>query len=262
VKFLLLRSNELRHQALAARLSANHLLAADFIEDIRPASSQSNLSSLEKSHFRARSQVESDFFFQSTLSPSQIQSQRIPAAGINSPDFHSQVDKLDFDVAITFGVSILSSETISKLRNRILGIHLGLSPYYRGSGTNFFPFVNKELGAVGYTLMHLDSGVDTGAVVHQGRAPVVLGDSIHSIGNRNIECLIRDIVRLGLDGFDLNSASEVNHSNGKIYRKRDFTEEVLKTALHNLSNGLVDSYINNMEKENDKFPLVQNSQLE
>lgn len=261
MKILLLRSNELRHRALAARLNEHNLLAADFIETIQPASAQPDLSNLERLHFQARSQVENDFFFNAAPLSLEAISKIMPAAGINSPAFHSVIDNVEFDVAVTFGVSILSSETIVRLRNRILGIHLGLSPYYRGSGTNFFPFMNGELGAVGYTLMHLDNGVDTGAIVHQGRAPVVLGDSIHSIGNRNIEYLIRDIVRLGLNGIDFESAIHVDHSNGKLYRKRDFTEDALKTALRNIRDGLVDSYIQNVDRENDKFSLIQNRQL-
>ena len=40
--------------------------------------------------------------------------------------------------------------------NKILNLHLGISPYYKGSGTNYFPLVNNEPQYVGATFMFLD----------------------------------------------------------------------------------------------------------
>ena len=40
---------------------------------------------------------------------------------------------------------------LKEFRSKIINAHLGLSPYYRGSGTNIFPFVNKEIEYVGVT---------------------------------------------------------------------------------------------------------------
>ena len=154
-------------------------------------------SSLVIEHLKAREQFEKDFFsYETSHYFGNTPAINISSNHINSKDTIKFISQIDFDFAITFGVSILNSETINALNNDILGIHLGLSPYYRGSGTNFFPFVNNELEAVGYTLMHLDKGIDTGHIVHQGRAPIVLGDSIHTIGNRNIRSLFVDIVKL------------------------------------------------------------------
>src|ERR1035437_3139353 len=64
------------------------------------------------------------------------------------------------EAAFVFGASILRDSILSLLpKDRTVNMHLGLSPYYRGSGTNFWPFVNGELEYVGATLLHLDPGI-------------------------------------------------------------------------------------------------------
>lgn len=181
----------------------------------------------------------------------------IPAGELNSPYVFNFLEKVDFDLVITFGVSILSPHLINFLQKRILGIHLGLSPYYRGSGTNFFPFVNSEIAAVGYTLMHLDEGVDTGPIIHQGRAPVVLGDSIHSIGNRNIRYMFFDIAKILESKLDWNHTSQSSKSSGKLCRRKDFTVESLVIAYQNMNSGLVERFIANNTLELKAFPIIE-----
>lgn len=164
---------------------------------------------------------------------------------------------MDFDIVITFGVSILSPPLINHVGRKILGIHLGLSPYYRGSGTNFFPFVNSEVAAVGYTLMHLDEGIDTGPIIHQGRAPVILGDSIHSIGNRNIQYMFTDIAKILESKLDWNFSSHKNKLPSKLYKRKDFTLESLKIAYKKIDSGLISRYIKNQNSELERFPIIE-----
>ena len=43
------------------------------------------------------------------------------------------------DVVLVFGTGLLKAPLIGAFPGRIINIHLGLSPYYRGAGTNFWP---------------------------------------------------------------------------------------------------------------------------
>jgi methionyl-tRNA formyltransferase len=256
---MLFRADQTRHKALAHFLNSKGYLVAQVIEQ-----KSENLltgSSLLTEHFKAREQFEKDFFPDVTShnfinAPIMTISNNL----INSKDTIKFISQIDFDIAITFGISILNSETINALNDKILGIHLGLSPYYRGSGTNFFPFVNNELEAIGYTLMHLDEGVDTGHIVHQGRAPIVLGDSIHTIGNRNIHSLFVDIIKLIESKFDFSiSKSQILGDSNRYYRKKDFSEQSLRTALENLDNGLVERYLSDTLNLNSRYPIFESS---
>jgi methionyl-tRNA formyltransferase len=257
VKVILFRADQTRHKALAHLLNSKGYLIAQVIE--QQSENLSPNSSLVTEHFKAREQFEKDFFSDATSHNFvNVPVITIRSNLINSKDTIKFISHIDFDIAITFGVSILNSETINALNDKILGIHLGLSPYYRGSGTNFFPFVNNELEAVGYTLMHLDKGTDTGQIVHQGRAPIVLGDSIHTIGNRNIRLLFVDIIKLIESKFDFSiSKSQILRDSNRYYRKKDFSEQSLITALENLNNGLVERYLSDASNMNSRYPIFR-----
>ncbi len=256
MRILLLRANNLRHRALSSILQSKNFLCAEIIEEklVQPRFNNSNLI---RRHFDAQFQSELDFFGRFTRKETDVPAIRISSGELNLPFVFEFVKKQKFDMAITFGVSILGKDLIHNLEDNILGIHLGLSPYYRGSGTNFFPVVNGELSAIGYTLMHLNIGIDTGPIIHQGRAPIVLGDSIHSIGNRNISQMFIDIVSLLNNKISLNSAKIPREVSTKLYKRNDFTESTLRRALHNLDNGLVNEYLNNQPQLLADFPIIE-----
>ena len=142
MKVVLLRADQTRHKALAQLLNSKGYLIAQVIE--QQSEKLPPNSSLVIEHFKAREQFEKDFF-SDKISYKFVNVPVITVGKnlINSKDTIKFIKQIDFDIAITFGVSILNSETINALQDKILGIHLGLSPYYRGSGTNFFPFVNN-----------------------------------------------------------------------------------------------------------------------
>ena len=260
MKVLLLRANGLRHQALSSILQNAGHLSAEVVESKSPSTMQST-SPLVIQHFEAREQSEKDFF-QFLINPlTSCPKLGVEYGQLNSNSVFDFIDEIEFDVTITFGVSILHSILIQKLRNEILGIHLGLSPYYRGSGTNFFPFVNSQLAAVGYTLMHLSPGIDDGEIIHQGRAPVVLGDSIHTIGNRNITKMMIDIVELLDLKFDFSAEKNRIMTDGKLYKRRDFTQEALREALKNIESGLIANYLVNSKNELRDFPIIRHQSL-
>jgi hypothetical protein len=255
-KVLLMRANHLRHEALGSFLANHGYLSAEIIEKKAISYTQFQAGIIE-SHMAAQEQSEFDFFSPLISQAYDVPRIEIPTGKLNSPLVYNFLEDVEFDLVITFGVSILSPHLINLLQQKIVGIHLGLSPYYRGSGTNFFPFVNSEIAAVGYTLMHLDEGIDTGPIIHQGRAPIVLGDSIHSIGNRNIRYMFFDIARILESKLDWNHISQSSKSSGKLFRRKDFTVESLVIAYQNMNSGLVARYMENQTSELKAFPIIE-----
>ncbi len=258
MRVLLLRGDSIRHEALSNLIESSGMLAGEIVErKIRQETN--NAPKLIRQHFLARDQSEVDFFKVGkniTLNSLKL---HLEAQELSSPQVSEFIDSVRFDIAITFGVSILKQHLIKTLKNQILGVHLGLSPYYRGSGTNFFPFVESELAAVGYTLMHLDETIDGGPIIHQGRAPIVLGDSIHSIGNRNIKQMFDDIIHLLNSRIDFSGEKISKETSGKLFRRSDFTEAKLNLAYSNLRDGLVDNYLENEAKFVERFPIIQHT---
>jgi methionyl-tRNA formyltransferase len=259
-KILIIRADELRHIALSSMFKLNGFTVCEVIQK-KITRDKSSLSHLMTLHFELRKRVENDFFSDIVSKTKIVKSLQIESVNINSNDVISFAKDFNPDLVITFGCSILKNPWLNLFKDKILGIHLGLSPYYRGSGTNFFPFVNNELGAVGYTLMKLNQGIDTGDIVHQSYANFESGDDIHTTGSRLIRKMFDDILNISrLSDINLEfkfAIQQPNIEKFKLYRRQDFTEEALAQAQKNINDNLVENHIKNIELERSKFPLIR-----
>lgn len=73
---------------------------------------------------------------------------------------------LDSEVFIVFGASFIRGWLADELvARRAVNIHMGLSPYYRGSSCNFWALHDQRPGYVGATLHYLSTGLDSGPII-------------------------------------------------------------------------------------------------
>jgi len=218
-------------------------------------------SSFRLRHLAARAVTEYDFF---GLYCQSVEDKSKPIfiekGHINDAEHVENIIALKPDLIIAYGCSIIRSELLTEFEGRFFNVHLGLSPYYRGSGTNFWPFVNGELQFVGTTFMYIDRGVDTGEVAHQIRAKIHYNDNIHQIGNRLIRDSCAECVKLIKSSRELIKMSPVPFDKKKehYYRKKDFTEKSLELAYENLAEGLVSNYLQQKAHLDDQFPIIEN----
>ena len=181
---------------------------------------------------------------------------------VNSPEITSFIkDQLRPDLLLAYGCSIIKEPLLSSFHRRFLNLHLGLSPYYRGAGTNFWPLVNSEPEYVGATFMHLDSGIDTGEIIHQIRAKIYQNDSVHQLGNR---LLVNAIYAYGaiarcIDG--LKKMNQVTCSNERIYRKADYNSRSIDQLSRVLQEGLIGYYLRDQVKRDRRVKIVTNEQV-
>ncbi|MDA1015750.1 MAG: formyltransferase family protein [Planctomycetota bacterium] len=219
--------------------------------------------SLRSRHLAAREQSEADFFtlfnehvadesnpcFRGKPKPARSPMKTelrelIPKGDINLPEHAESIIKLEPDLLVSYGCSIICEPLLSAFHRRFINVHLGLSPYYRGSGTNFWPLVNSEPEYVGATFMHIDAGVDTGEVIHQIRARMSWGDTPSSIGNRLIMDMAAAFERI-IRHFDHLSVMEQipKPDNDRYYRQRNYTEESVTRLYEQFRDGLVEQYL-------------------
>lgn len=215
-------------------------------------------------HLVMREETEKDFFqLFCTVANDKSNPEHIKKGEINLPSSINSLINLKPDLIITYGCSILQPPLIEAFNGRIINIHLGLSPYYRGSGTNFWPFVNNEPEYTGATFMYMDAGIDTGAIIHQMQANIYYGDNIHQIGNR----LIRDMAKTCseiIKSFDhLEPVADTpTTEDGKYYRNKDFTEDAVARMYQNFSNGLIEAYLADLSSGKRHVKLVINPALQ
>lgn len=67
------------------------------------------------------------------------------------------------------------------VKGRVIGGHPGITPDYRGIHSPFWAIFNGEPEKVGYSVFWLDSGVDTGDILHQSTVPIEKGDSYFTL---------------------------------------------------------------------------------
>jgi methionyl-tRNA formyltransferase len=210
-----------------------------------------------------RTQSEQDFF-QAFVdrTPDGSRPVFIPKGDINSPAYAQPILEAAPDLLVAYGCSIVREPLISAFAGRFVNLHLGLSPYYRGSGTNYWPLVNGEPEYAGATFMHLDAGVDTGEIIHQLRARIVWGDMPAQIGNRLIvdaAYACAEIIRQfpSLPAMPPVTAPE----RARVYRKKDFTEESVARLYANFQAGLVERYLAEQAERDQRVPILVNPGL-
>ena len=173
IKVVLLTGSSLRHKYFSARFfnskKINHICS--FEEDNSVFHNDKKKKLIYK-HETQRHKYEIKSFKKYLIKSKKFRAIKVKKGAINSSSNIDLIKKMKPDLIVSYGCSIINEKLIKKFRNRFLNIHLGLSPYYRGAGTNFFPFVKNELHFLGATLMFINKGVDTGKIIHQIRPEI------------------------------------------------------------------------------------------
>ena len=106
---------------------------------------------------------------------------------INQPKTLSWAIEKNADVVLLFGTGILAKEWLCHYNKRVLNLHLGYSPRYRGSATLFWPFVNEELDFVGATIHLAELKVDAGEILKIITPEILEKDSYYDINFKTIK---------------------------------------------------------------------------
>jgi methionyl-tRNA formyltransferase len=213
------------------------------ISECKPADFMSTPGPMQN-HFHLRGEVESDIFWydQSFASPCLP----IQYGELNNRAIIKSIGWYDPDLIVTFGCSIVKEQIISIVPpNKIVNLHLGVAPNYRGSGTNFWPWVFDDLGNVGATIMFLDKGIDTGNIISVVRPEIKDMDDVHSLGCRTIQAAGRELVQIIPEIYrgKIQGTPQADIPGSRFMRRADFDEKALATYLDNLKNGIVQRHL-------------------
>ena len=264
-KIIILTGNELRHIYVRKALGLS-----EGIEVLRSycegksitmrhvVDNREGKKDLQQRHLDARDQSERDFF-QSFINLTEDRSNPVFIDGMEINEEHhiNDIIALNPDVLIAYGCSLIKGRLLEHFKGRFLNVHLGLSPYYRGAGTNFWPLVNGEPEYVGATYMHIDAGIDTGEIIHHVRAEVHSGDGPHDIGNRliaNIPFTYAALIR-SIDELEPMPAWPLNRPE-HYYKRKDFAEDNTERLYDNFASGMIDQYLAQYNERVAKVPII------
>lgn len=140
---------------------------------------------------------------------------------------------LDADLFVVFGASYIKGPLIDHLvARRALNIHMGVSPFYRGSSCNFWALHDGRPDYVGGTIHLLSKGLDSGAMLRHAVPgpdavdPFLLG----MLGVRAAHEALLESIRAG----ELDALTPVTQDKSlemRYSRHAEFTDEVAQAYL-------------------------------
>ncbi len=260
-KVILLTGNHPRHLYLAGYLSNFQDIVGwiiedrgEFLPDINSYTKDTLLNELCSLHFNSRYEAEKKFFiddssveinasdFYSKISKNII---RCTEEDLNSPRVSSFIKSITADIAISYGTHILQNSILNLLPFEKYNIHGGISPWYRGTITHFWPSYMLEPQMTGVTMHRLTSVLDGGPVIHQNSGILNRGDGLHDLGCRTLKSFISEMPEV-INKIVLGKYSLINQkSSGKLWLDSDWHPNHLKIIYKFFEDKIVDYCLDN-----------------
>jgi len=227
-------------------------------------------------HFDARDASEETHFAEHgelRLGPGAVE-RRVDAGGCSTIAEVEAMRALGPDVVLVFGTGLLREPLLDAFAGRIINLHLGLSPYYRGAGTNFWPLVNREPEYVGATIHYLDAGIDTGPIIAHARPELRADDGPHDVGNRAIVAAADALVRAA-EAHIAGRVRPVPQSRpaspklpslkhpgakaggGRLYQRKDFSAAAVNRLYRNFETGMISEYLAHRAARDAAIALIE-----
>ena len=137
---------------------------------------------LQKIHFEKRSAAENKFFSSTAGDITKNKNNQmfeINKEDISNGSLKKILLKINFKFLISYGVQKIPDNILNDLKGYKWNIHGGLSPWYRGSITHFWPSYMLEPEYTGMTLHETTKDIDGGRIIHQTISELNIQDGIH-----------------------------------------------------------------------------------
>ncbi len=228
-------------------------------EELLP-SPPKNISELDKSlfikHFKNRDIVERKTY--GNLNYEEVYKDQkkifVKPDQLNSLHLAKEIEEFDADIAFIFGVDLILDPVISKLPINKINLHLGLSPWYKGAATLFWPFYFLQPQFAGVTFHQITKNPDEGEIIHQSTPSLKLGDTIHDVGAKCVIQAKNDLMVL-MNKFkdEKNFVGKKQTTSGRVWRKKDFDVSHLRLIYDYYNDDIVDQFLNGFLSQKKPF---------
>lgn len=197
-------------------------------------------------HFLIRNNVESRVFGDLDFSVfDTVPKQRFIGPGeLNTEGTREFVREVGAEVCVIFGVDLILDPVLPVLPDWKFNVHLGLSPWYRGSATLFWPFYFLQPQFAGATIHQIVPEADAGDIVHHVVPTLLPGQGIHDVSadvvvqsSKDMPTLLKRLERKG----QLTTVRQ--KSSGKLFLTRDFEPKHLRVIYELYDDTIVDAWL-------------------
>lgn len=196
-------------------------------------------------HFKKRFEVENrtygDIKVNDIFDPSITK--KVIRSELNGEEVCNSVREFNPDVAFIFGTGMIKKPLIDILPNNKINLHLGLSPWFRGSATLFWPFYFLKPQFAGSTFHQITDVPDAGEIIHQCTPKLFRDDGIHDVGAKCVIQAAKDAHKL-LTHFCNHGEfnGKVQTVAGKEWRVNDFKPYHLRMIYDLFNDDIVRHY--------------------
>jgi phosphoribosylglycinamide formyltransferase 1 len=184
---------------------------------------------------------------------------RLSPGELNKPATVDFLHSAGVDTLAVFGTNLIRSPLLEAFAGRIVNLHLGLSPYYRGTATNFYPLLNEEPEFVGATVHLIDAGIDSGPILAHARPEIVADDRPHSIGCKAILAgvsMLASVMPLW-DARYVDPVPQWRPPNARLYLRKDFHPRHVVDLARKVEGGLIERYVAEAPLRKHRVRLVE-----
>lgn len=214
---------------------------------------------LNRAHFDLRAQKEEEYFLPkgAELHTPGAEVLEVTRGTLNDPASVDLLCDLRPDAMAVYGTHLFGGDLIAASPEWLINLHGGLSPWYRGSATLFWPIYMMQPGYCGTTLHMIDAHIDSGDILQHSRPEVRADDTVHDIGCRAIVAGTEAMTRL-LHKLEAEGSLErfPQKKTGKVFYSYDFRPHHLRVINFLLEGGLLAEYLEDRERFDGDLELV------
>ena len=268
MRIAVLTSVETRHRYFAKRLCTDLNVVAIVYEQTgyTPAAVSADDLTAEEAkivscHFAERARQEDIFFGAKScfvIDGEACEVRHIEPGELNTEATLAFLESAGVDTVAVFGTNLIKPPLLNHWPGRMINMHLGLSPYYRGTATNFYPLLNEEPQYVGATIHLLDASVDGGPILKHARPTITTDDMPHTIGCKAVKAGIDKLIGVlrDLDRGRVRPVPQWEVPNARLYLRKDYHPRQVVELYRKLQAGLIPRYVKRAQRIAGRVRLV------
>ena len=238
MKITLFSSNQPRHLNLVRELSsiADTVYFVSEVNTVFPGKIGDLFKKSEtmQDYFQHVIDAERKVFGEIGFLPNNVKTLSMKSGDLNLASTVQLADALESDVYIVFGASYIKGWLIDFLVDRgALNIHMGISPYYRGSSCNFWALYDGNPSYVGATIHMLSKGLDSGNMLFHCVPKLFKDDSLFDFTMRSVAVAHKGLVEAVTSGeiFSMPKVKQDKTLEIRYTKNADFTDSVASEFL-------------------------------